>query len=81
VTPPAPVVRTELARILYGCESETRNVSWLAAKLGVSRQTVGQWVSGNWPVPRKRQAQIRVHVEEPSLPLFDERGTAIGRTR
>lgn len=84
MTPPAPVITTELQRILYarsrvaGCTA-----TWLAEKLDVTRQQVGQWLRGNEVVPRRRQAQIRVHLEEPTRPLFDSKGYAlkIGETQ
>lgn len=76
MTPPAPVTRTALHRALYENPHEKRTIAWLAAKLGVTRQQVGQWCNGHEPIPRKRQAQMRLHLELPTAPLFDERGFA-----
>lgn len=73
-TRPKAAIRTELQRVLYA--HPEGNVSWLAKKLGVSRQTCGIWVRGLEKIPRRRQAQIRVHLEAPTEPLFDERGCA-----
>lgn len=72
---------TELQRILYMVDGH--NVTWLAERIGVSRQVVGYWVRGLEKVPRRRQAQIRVHLEEPTRPLFDRDGVAlkVGETR
>jgi hypothetical protein len=75
VTPPAPVITTEIQRVLYA--DGDRTVTWLAERLGVTRQQVGQWLRGVEVVPRRRQAQIRVHLEEPSRPLFDGTGRAL----
>lgn len=75
MSPPNPVVTTELQRLLYSVEG--RSVTWLAEKLGLTRQMVGQWVRGVETVPRRRQLQIRVHLEEPTRPLFDAAGQAL----
>ena len=73
-TGPKPAITTELQRVLYA--HPEGNVSWLARKLGVNRQTCGYWVRGKEKTPRRRQAQIRHHLEAPAVPLFDELGFA-----
>jgi hypothetical protein len=72
---PPPVIKTEVARLLY--EREGAKIEWLAYKLGVSRQKVGDWVAGRSEVPRRRQAQIILHLEAHGIPLFDEHGVAL----
>lgn len=69
-----PTIRTDLQRVLY--EHPEGNVTWLAKKLGVSRQTAGAWVRGEEKVPHRRRAQIIHHLEATGLLLFGEDGKA-----
>ncbi len=65
---------TKLARVIE--ESDWTRYR-LAKKLGVNRQTVGQWVAGKEKVPRARQAQIAVHLEVVPASIFGENGVAL----
>lgn len=65
---------TKLARLI---EESDWTRSRLAQKLGVTRQTLGQWVLGKEKVPRARQAQIAVHLEVTPGSIFDDDGMAI----
>lgn len=68
-------IETRLGKILF--EADGRNIKWLADRLGVTRQMAGQWVAGRQPIPRRRQAQILLHLESVGVAnLFDEDGYA-----
>lgn len=69
---------TRLARLIE--ESDWTRMR-LAEKLGVHRATVGQWALGHEVVPRARQAQLRVHLEEPTRALFGDDGMALPDTQ
>jgi hypothetical protein len=70
-----PVIQTELQRVLYN--HPEGNVTWLAKKLGVQRQTCGDWVRGKEKIPVRRQTQMLVHLEcYDRTALFDDRGVA-----
>ena len=74
---------TKLAQMLG---EHDLSAAWLARKLGITRQAAAAWVRGAEAVPRARQAQIVLHLNEfdhPVIPtswrsseLFDESGFA-----
>lgn len=69
------VFRTELQRVLYA--HPEGNVNWLAKKLGVQRQTCGDWVRGKEKIPRRRQTQMLAILEcYERRALFGEDGKA-----
>lgn len=73
-----PTIRTELQRVLYA--HPEGNVTWLAKKLGVTRQTCGAWIRGEEKVPRRRQTQILVHLECYDLSALFDGETGKART-
>ena len=54
--PVAPTL-TPLARTL---EDQGRRAAWVAARLGVHRNTVSRWVNGREPIPAARIAQLAI---------------------
>lgn len=73
---PAPIIDTELARVLYKTTDYTSER--LAKRMGVSRQVLGDWIHGRRdPVPARRRAQLVIHLEAHGIPLFDDEGYAL----
>ncbi len=60
---------TKLAKRLadHGDHSQ----AWLARKLGITRQSIGEMVNGNIACPKARQAQIAIHLELTASEYFD----------
>ena len=60
-TPPRPAYRTGrgqgMRRLISHLEERDKNLSWLAAKIGKSRQAVSAWDE----VPPKHLRKIRAH--------------------
>jgi len=52
---PVTQEETPLARTLT---RQGRRASWVAAQLGVHRNTVSRWVNGREPIPRPRVTQL-----------------------
>ena len=58
-----PAGDTPLARTL---QAQGRRASWVAARLGVHRNTMSRWVNGREPIPRARIAQLAHLLDERS---------------
>lgn len=65
---------TELERLL---REQGETFEGLAKKLGVGRQQMGKWATGRQELPRRRQAQLILHLEAHGIPLFDDEGFAL----
>lgn len=75
MTTPNDTPQTRIAKRL---EEQERSQAWLARKLGVKRQTVGEWVRGDTACPRSRQAQIKLFLGVmPATELFTDAGFAV----
>lgn len=75
MTTPNDIPKTRIAKRLDELE---RSQAWLGRKLGVKRQTVGEWVRGDTACPVARQAQIKIFLEMmPAAYLFDADGFAV----